>query len=150
MLGVQPCEERGVLFSQAFMIRVSSFIALIAGALAGCGGGGATPAPVDDHLLRTVIGHVAELHASPADFTKCFVAGSVPDEATRKKFRGTMTKLDSATVDTAGGSATAQVMFEVLETGQQLGPVTWTLEKSGDAWKVKTVQFPEGLGDSNK
>jgi hypothetical protein len=59
-----------------------------------------------------------------------------------------MTRLDSATVDPTGASATAQVLFEVLETGDQLGPVTWTLEKSGDDWKVKTVQVPDVPGAS--
>jgi hypothetical protein len=125
------------------MTRFSFLITLVAGMLSGCGGGEATPAPVDDNLLRTLIGHVAQLHARPAEFAKCFADGSVPDDATRKKFQGMMTKLDSATVDAAGTSATAQVMFEVLETGDQLGPLTWTLEKSGDAWKVKTVQVPD-------
>jgi hypothetical protein len=130
------------------MSNARSLIVVVAGVLAGCGGGGATPAPADDHLLRTVVGHVAELQARPKDFAKCFADGSVPDDATRKKFRGMMTRLDSATVDAAGASATAQVWFEVLETGEQLGPVTWTLEKSGDEWKVKTVQVPDAAGGS--
>jgi hypothetical protein len=122
----QPCEEPEVLSAQAVMSRFSFLIALVAGVLAGCGDAETTPAPADDHGLRTVIGHVAELHARPAEFAKCFVDGSVPDEATRKKFRGMMTRLDSAAVDAAGTSATAQVLFEVLETGEQLGPATWT------------------------
>jgi hypothetical protein len=125
------------------MSRITFLFALVAGVLAGCGDGGTTATPADDHEIRTLIGHVAELHARPDDFAKCFAEGSVPDDATRNKFRGLMTRLDRATVDDAGTAATAQVLFEVLETGEQVGPVTWTLEKSGGEWKVKTVQVPD-------
>jgi len=130
------------------MSKTTYLIALVAGMLAGCGDAGTTPAPAEDNRIRTLIGHVAELHASPDGFASCFADGSVPDDATRHKFRGMMTRLHSATVDAAGTSATAQVLFEVLETGEQLGPVTWTLEKSGDEWKVKTVQVPDVPGGS--
>jgi hypothetical protein len=130
------------------MSRFSFLIALVAGVLAGCGDAETTPAPAEDNRIRTLIGHVAEWHATPKSFASCFADGSVPDDATRKKFRGMMTKLDSATVDAAGTSATAQVLFEVLETGEQLGPAPWTLEKSGDEWKVKTVQVPDASGGS--
>ena len=125
------------------MSKVTYAIALVAGMLAGCGDAGTTPAPGEDHHIRTLIGHTAELSGSPESFASCFAEGSVPDDATRHKFRGMMTRLDSATLDAAGTTATAQVQFEVLETGEQLGPVTWTLEKSGDEWKVKTVQVPD-------
>jgi hypothetical protein len=127
------------------MSRALYAIALFGGVLAGCGDAGKPPAPVEDNRIRTVIGHTAELAGSREGFASCFAEGSVPDEATRQKFQGMMTRLDSATVDQAGTTATAQVEFEVLETGEQLGPVTWTLEKSGDEWKVKSVQVPEGL-----
>jgi hypothetical protein len=127
------------------MSRALYAIIVVGGVLVGCGDGGMTPAPVDDNLIRTVVGHTAELAGSREGFASCFAEGSVPDEATRQKFRGMMTRLDSATVDAAGTTATAQVGFEVLETGEQLGPVTWTLEKSGGEWKVKSVEVPEGM-----
>jgi hypothetical protein len=125
------------------MSKVTYLIPLIAGMLAGCRDAGTTPAPVEDNRIRTLIGHTAELSGSPESFASCFAKGSVPDDATRQKFRGMMTRLHSATVDAAGTTATAQVQFEVLETGEQLGPVAWTLEKTGDEWKVKTVQAPD-------
>jgi hypothetical protein len=117
-------------------------ITLVGGVLVGCGDGGTVAAPADDHLIRTLVGHVAEFSGSREGFANCFAEGSVPEEATRDKFRGMMTRLESATVDAAGTTATAQVQFEVLETGEQLGPVTWTLEKTGDEWKVKSVEVP--------
>jgi hypothetical protein len=126
------------------MSRATFLFVLVAGMLAGCGDGGTAAAPADDHLIRTLVGHTAELAGSREGFASCFVEGSVPDEATREKFRGMMTRLDGATVDEAGATATAQVVFEMLETGEQLGPVTWTLEKTGDEWKVKTVEVPGG------
>ena len=125
------------------MSKASYLISLVTGMLAGCGDAGTTPAPAEDNRIRTLIGHTAELHASAKSFASSFADGSVPDDATRHKFRGMMTRLESATVDAAGTSATAQVLFEVLETGEQLGPVTWTLVKTGDEWKVKTLQVPD-------
>ena len=123
------------------MSKAPYLIALFVCMVAGCDGG--TPAPpAEDNSLRTLIGHVAEYHVNPKSFATCFAEGSVPDDATRKKFSGLMTRLDKASVDDAGTSATAQVMFEVLQTGEQLGPVTWTLVKSGEEWKVKSLQFP--------
>jgi hypothetical protein len=119
-------------------------IAVVAGVAAGCADGGSAAAPAQEHDIRTLVGHVAELSESREEFANCFVEGSVPDEATRNEFRGMMTRLSGATVDETGATATAQVMFEVLETGDQLGPVTWTFAKSGDQWKVKTVEVPEG------
>jgi hypothetical protein len=124
------------------MSRVPFLVALLGGVLVGCGDGGTAAAPAEDDRIRTVVGHVAEYSGSRERFASCFAEGSVPDEATRSKFRGMMTRLVGATMDEAGTTATAQVEFEVLETGDQLGPVTWTLEKSGEEWKVKTVEVP--------
>jgi hypothetical protein len=143
-LGLFYCGSRARGSAQAVMSNTRYAIALVAGMLVGCGDGGTAAAPADDHLIRTLVGHTAELAGSREGFASCFAEGSVPDEATRNKFRGMMTRLDSARVDEAGATATAQVEFEVLETGEQLGPVTWTLAKSGDEWKVKTVEVPAG------
>ena len=118
-------------------------ITLSAASLAGCGSGG-TPAPsAEEHLIRTLIGHTAELQADPKQFAACFVDASSADETLRNKVKGMMARLDRATVDDAGTSATADVVFEVLETGDQLGPVEWQLQKVGDQWKVKTLAVPD-------
>jgi hypothetical protein len=117
--------------------------AISAAWLAGCTNGG-TPAPsAEEHLIRTLIGHTAELQADPKQFANCFVEGSKPDETLRNKLKGMMARLDRATVDDAGATATADVIFEVLETGDQLGPVEWQLQKVGDQWKVKTLAVPD-------
>lgn len=116
--------------------------------LCGCGGAGSPAAPRDDHHIRTLIGHVAEYHANPKSFEPLFIDGAVPDKATREKLRGMMTKLESARVDDAGSSATAEVVYEVLETGEILGPVEWKLAKTGDEWKVSGFALPGGSPES--
>ena len=64
------------------------------------------------------------------------------------KLRGMMTKLERALVDDTGTSATADVVYEVLETGEILGPVQWKLVKSGDQWKVSVFALPEASAAS--
>jgi hypothetical protein len=115
------------------------------GILCGCNAAGTPADPIDDHHIRTLIGHVAEYHTNPKTFEALFVDGAVPDQATRAKLRGMMTKLDRALVDDTGSSATAGVVYEVLESGEILGPVEWKLAKAGDQWKVSVFALP---GDS--
>ena len=118
-------------------------IAFSTTSLAGCSNGGTAAPSAEEHLIRTLIGHTAEFQADPKQFAACFVEASNADETLRNKLKGMMARLDRATVDDAGTSATADVLFEVLETGEQLGPVKWQLEKVGDQWKVKTLAVPE-------
>ena len=116
--------------------------------LCGCSTAGKPAAPSDDHHIRTLIGHVAEYHASPKTFETYFVDGAVPDKATRAKLRGMMTKLKRALVDDTGSSATAEVLYEVLQTGEIQGPVEWKLVKTGDQWKVSVFALPGGSAAS--
>jgi len=118
-------------------------VALSTGLLAGCGKAGTTAPPAEEHLIRTLVSQTAEYQADPRRFASCLAEGSNADEALRNKLKGLMTRLDRATIDGAGTSATAYVLFEVLQTGEQLGPVEWKLEKSGDQWKVKTLAIPD-------
>ena len=115
---------------------------LAVGILCGCRDAGTPAAPIDDHQMRTLIGYVGEYHANPKRFETFFVEGQVPDTATRAKLRGMMTKLERARVDDTGSSATAEVVYEVLETGEILGPVEWKLVKTGDQWKVSVFALP--------
>ena len=71
-----------------------------------------------------------------------FADGAVPNEATRGKLRGMMTKVEQARVDDTGSSATVDVVFEVLQTGEIRGPVEWKLVKAGDQWKVSAIAVP--------
>jgi hypothetical protein len=121
-------------------MRHVGFLAVVA--LCGCSAEGRPPAPSDDHHIRTLIGYVSEYHANPKRFETFFVDGAVPDKATRAKLRGMMTKLEHALVDDTGLSATAEVVYEVLETGEILGPVQWKLVKTGDQWKVSAFALP--------
>jgi hypothetical protein len=115
---------------------------LAVGILCGCGEGGTAPAPADDHQIRTLIGYVGEYHADPKRFETFFVEGAVPDKTKRAKLRGMMTKLDRAVVDGAGSSAKADVVYEVLETGEIVGPVQWKLVKTEGQWKVSAFALP--------
>jgi hypothetical protein len=110
--------------------------------LCGCSAEGRPPAPIDDHHIRTLIGYVGEYHANPKRFETFFVDGAVPDKSTRAKLSGMMTKLEHALIDDTGSSATAEVVYEVLETGEILGPVQWKLAKSHDQWKVSVFAMP--------
>lgn len=125
-------------------MRLVGFLAAVT--LCGCSAGGGPPAPIDDHHIRTLIGYVSEYHANPKTFETLFVDGAVPDTATRAKLRGMMTKLERALVDDTGSSATAEVVYEVLETGEILGPVQWKLVKTHDQWKVSVFALPGGSG----
>jgi hypothetical protein len=116
--------------------------------LCGCSSAGTPAAPSDDHNIRTLIGHVAEYHANPKRFETFFVDGAAPDAATRAKLRGMMTKLEQALVDDTGSSATADVLYEVLTTGEILGPVQWKLTKTGDQWKVSVFALPGESAES--
>jgi hypothetical protein len=117
---------------------------LIVGLLCGCSAAGKPAAPIEDHHIRTLVGYVAEYHADPKRFDTFFVDGAAPDKATREKLRGMMTKLERVLVDDAGTSATADVVYEVLATGEILGPVEWKLEKTRDEWKVSVFALPGG------
>ena len=117
--------------------------------LCGCSAAGRPPDPSDDHDIRTLISYVSEYQANPKRFETFFVDGAVPDTATRAKLRGMMTKLERALVDDTGSSATAEVVYEVLETGEILGPVEWKLVKSGDQWKVSVFALPGESGASS-
>lgn len=125
-------------------MRLVGFLAAVT--LCGCSAGGRPPAPIDDHHIRTLIGYVSEYHANPKTFETLFVDGAVPDTAIRAKLRGMMTKLERALVDDTGSSATAEVVYEVLETGEILGPVQWKLVKTHDQWKVSVFALPGGSG----
>jgi hypothetical protein len=91
---------------------------------------------------------VAEYHDDPKRFDTLFVDGAIPDKATRAKLRGMMTKLERAMVDDTGSSATAEVLYEVLQSGEVLGPVQWKLAKTGDEWKVSVFALPGGSAAS--
>jgi hypothetical protein len=125
-------------------MRFVGFLAVVI--LSGCSAEGRPPAPSDDHHIRTLISYVGEYHADPKRFETFFADGAVPDQGTRAKLRGMMTKLERALVDDAGSSATAEVVYEVLETGEILGPVQWKLVRTGDQWKVSEFALPEGSG----
>lgn len=114
--------------------------------LCGCSPAGRPPDPSDDHHIRTLVGYVSEYHANPKKFETFFVDGAVPDKATRAKLRGMMTKLERALVDDAGSAATADVVYEVLETGEILGPVQWKLVKTEGQWRVSVFALPGGSG----
>jgi len=134
--------ERSMKTSASTSMRLVELLAV--GMLCGCGAAGRPAAPSDDHHIRTLIGYVGEYHASPKRFETLFVDGAVPDTATRAKLRGMMTKLESARVDDTGSLATAEVLYEVLQTGEILGPVQWKLAKTGDQWKVSDFALPGG------
>ena len=127
-------------------MRIVGLLAI--GILCGCSHTGTPAAPIDDHHIRTLIGYVGEYHANPKRFETFFVDGQVPDMATRAKLRGMMTKLERAVVDDTGSSATTEVVYEVLATGEILGPVEWKLIKTGDQWKVSEFALPEGSAAS--
>jgi hypothetical protein len=128
-------------------MRLAGLLAFVI--LCGCSEEGRPPAPSDDHDIRTLISEVSEYHTNPKRFESFFAEGAVPDTATRAKLRGMMTKLERARVDDTGMSATAEVIYEVLETGEILGPVQWKLVKTGDQWKVSVFALPgESSGSS--
>jgi hypothetical protein len=116
--------------------------------LCGCSSAGKPADPIDDQGIRTLIGYVSEYHANPERFETFFVDGRVPDNAARAKLRGMMTKLERASVDETGTAATADVVYEVLATGEILGPVEWKLVKTGDQWKVSEFALPGGSAAS--
>ena len=134
--------KRSARTSASTTMRLVGLLAIVS--VLGCSAGSRPPAPSDDHEMRTLIGYVGEYHADPKRFEIFFVEGAVPDTATRAKLRGMMTKLERAVVDDAGSSATAAVVYEVLETGEILGPVEWKLVKTGDQWKVSAFALPAG------
>lgn len=115
---------------------------LIVAILCGCSSAGEPAAPADDHNIRTLVGYVAQYHANAKQFASYFADGTVPDNATRVKLRGMMTRLERALVDDTGSAATADVLYEVLQTGEILGPVQWKLVKSGEQWKVSEFALP--------
>ena len=121
-------------------MRLAGLVAV--GILCGCSAAGTPAAPSDDHDIRTLIGYVGEYHANPKSFETLFVDGALPDTATRAKVRGMMTKLERALVDETGSSATADVVYEVLATGEILGPVQWKLVKAEGQWKVSVFALP--------
>jgi hypothetical protein len=138
--------ERFVRTSVSTTMRLVGLLAV--GIFCGCGDAGKPATPSDDHDIRTLIGYVGEYHADPKRFETFFVDGRVPDTATRAKLRGMMTKLERALVDDTGSSATADVVYEVLETGEILGPVQWKLAKAEDQWKVSVFALPGGSAAS--
>jgi hypothetical protein len=112
--------------------------ALLAG---GCGSDQPrTVANTEESLVKQGVARVDEFKRDAEQFPTAFVDGAVPDEAARKRFEPYMCYAVSAEV--SGTTATADVQFEVLATGELLGPVQWTLEKVGDQWKVKTIAMP--------
>jgi hypothetical protein len=121
-------------------MRLVGLLAIVM--LCGCSAAGRPPDASEDHHIRTLVSYVSEYHAQPKRFEPLFVEGAAPDMATRAKLRGMMTKLERARVDDTGSSATADVVFEVLETGEILGPVQWKLVKTADQWKVSVFALP--------
>lgn len=124
-------------------MRLVGLIAI--GMFLGCGPAGKPATPVDDNHIRSLVGHVAEYHANAKAFGALFVEGAAPNDATRTKLRGMMTKVEQARVDDTGASATVDVIYEVLQTGELKGPVQWKLVKAGDKWRVGTFALPEAL-----
>lgn len=108
----------------------------------GCGGTGSAPPAEIDHEIRSLVGAVAETAGSAERFATCFVDGAAPDPAARQRLRGYMPRLDRAELAADGATATAQVVYEVLQTGEQLPAVPWNLRKVGDQWKVESWEPP--------
>jgi hypothetical protein len=138
--------EKSVRTSASTTMRRVGLLAVVI--LCGCSGAGSEPAPMDDHHFRTLVSYVSEYHANPRQFEPLFADGRVPDKVTRAKLRGMMTKLERALVDDTGSSATAEVVYEVLETGEILGPVEWKLTKIEGQWKVSDFALPGGSAAS--
>jgi hypothetical protein len=132
--------KRSAKTSASSTMRLFGLLAVVI--FCGCSAEGRPPDANDDHLIRTLISYVSEYHANPKRFETIFVDGAVPDQATRAGLRGMMTKLERAVVDDTGSLATAEVVYEVLETGEILGPVQWKLVKTGDEWKVSVFALP--------
>jgi hypothetical protein len=115
---------------------------LLAAILAGGCGSGKPQTVVDteESLAKQVVSSVSEHKLDAEKFGALFVEGTAPDDATRKRFEPYMCY--AVSTDVSGNSATADVQFEVLATGELLGPFQWTLEKVGEQWKVKSIALP--------
>jgi len=123
------------------MRRLSWLLAAVGcGWAAGCGGGSPESDSAEEQPLRTFVGQVAESAADPARWAACFSPANFPDAAGRERLRGMMTRLER--VQIRGDAATAEVTFEVLQTGEQLGPLPWELERAEGRWRITQWEFP--------
>lgn len=125
--------------------RIAAFggwILAVAFVTSGCGSGQPQiVANTEESLVKQAVSAVAEYKRDAKQFRTLFAEGAAPDEAARNRFEPYM--FYAASADVSGNTATADVQFEVLATGELLGPVQWTLEKVGEKWKVKTFAMPE-------
>jgi len=122
--------------------RCVSLIALLFASLVvlGCGGAPAARNP-DEVAICTLPSVVSEEAAHEKAFKERFVDGAAPSDKDRLRIPTYAVTNNNKPIIT-GDTATLQVYFGDRTTNDKVGETTWTFEKQGGKWKIKTAPLP--------
>lgn len=104
-------------------------------AFLGCGDVG----PTDEQQVNITIANLSDAALDPGSFTSFFVAGSVPDESLRHRYRELFYEIDPPVI--SGNSATAMVRMTNV-AGEIIAEKEWTFSKVDTEWKIIAAPLP--------
>ena len=96
----------------------------------------------DAFRVASSISSLSHVGTDSEGMSRLFVEGVLPDSKTLAGLQSYMAKVNSNQITITGDTATAKVTLEVTQTGELLGPKTWTLQRIGDRWKIKEIVLP--------
>ena len=97
----------------------------------------------DANYVAIIVARFADASNDKETLRQLYADGAFPNEQQLTELRRYMPKTRAAEVDVDGDTATAEVMFEITASGEQLGPQVWTVVRAGDAWKLKDTPPPQ-------
>lgn len=131
-------------------VLMTTFIPLAISFLSGCGGSVEMPGTDEASQVSAVLTGVNDAAGDESAFQSIFVGGAAPED--RAKYYSAKIEL-VGTPNISGDQAEVKVKISqgAAETEGGDGPeaedvsegeVTWTLQKEGDAWKIKDAPLP--------
>jgi hypothetical protein len=92
--------------------------------------------------VAAAVGRLADALNNEEKLNQLYSEGAFPDKGRLSNLRRYMPKTRAENVRVDGDTATADVMFEITSTGEQLGPQKWTFVRVGEVWKLQDTPPP--------
>ncbi len=97
----------------------------------------------EDTLVMQLAGSISDAAGDKEALDKLFVTpADVPPEADWDRYRKAQFRVKDNAPDISGDTATMVVIVEDVVTGDALGEQTWTAERVGEEWRLKTAPLP--------
>jgi len=122
------------------MFKLTQIVPLVAGCLffVGCSEAPSGPPTGDIAMIESFVTEVPDRATSKKLWQETFSSGSAPEDSDAYK----MLQIEPQDVSVEGTSATVKVEITSADSPSPSEPLEWTLEKSGEDWKLKSAPIP--------